>query len=477
MAVRIGRQTPTQAVILPYRFSKGREAVKLYEQSGRKAQPWQVSLLRDIMSLTADQLWTHTKFGYSLPRRNGKNEVVVMREVWGLAHGEQICHTAHRTTTSHAAWERLCRVLGEAGYEELGRKTKNEIPPAKSFRTCKRHGLETIELTNGGRICFRTRTESGGLGEGYDLLIIDEAQEYTAAQESALIYTVSDSRNPQTILCGTPPTTVSAGTVFVDMRNDALAGRTEDVGWAEWGVTEEPKNVRDVELWYETNPSLGSILTERKIRGEIRGDTLDFVIQRLGYWYSYTLSSAITKAEWEAMAVPELPELKGKLCVGIKYAKKLPNVSMAVAVRTWDDKIFTEVIDCRPVRDGDSWILSFLSKADVAQVVADGAASQHLAEEMRQMGLNAPLLPKVADVIEANALLEQMMSDGKLCHCNQASLTDSASNCEHRPIGTAGGFGYQSIRDEIDVSLLESVILAAWSCSKQSERRRQRVTY
>ena len=477
MAVRIGRQTPTQSVILPYRFSKGRAAVKLYEQSGRKAQGWQASLLRDIMALNKDGLWTHPKFGYSLPRRNGKNEVVVMREIWGLVNGEQICHTAHRTTTSHSAWERLCRVLGEAGYEELGRKTKNEKPPDKSFRTCKRHGLETIELTNGGRICFRTRTESGGLGEGYDLLIIDEAQEYTAAQESALIYTVSDSKNPQTLFLGTPPTPVSAGTVFTDMRNDALAGRTEDTGWAEWGVTEEPKDIKDLTLWYQTNPSLGRILTVRKIRAEIRGDTLDFIIQRLGYWYSYSLHSAISRAEWEAAAAPELPELKGKLCVGIKYARRLPHVSLSVAARTWDDKIFVETVDCRPVRDGDSWILSFLSKADVAEVVADGAAAAQLAGEMKQMRLQPPILPKVAEVIEANSLPERMLSDGKLCHRNQPSLTDSAANCEHRPIGSAGGYGYQSIKDDVDVSLFESAILALWSCSKQKPKKRQRITY
>lgn len=477
MATRIGRQTPTQSVVLPYRHSKGRAAVKLYEQSGRKAQGWQASLLRDIMALNPDGLWTHPKFGYSLPRRNGKNEVVVMREIWGLKNGEQICHTAHRTTTSHSAWERLCRVLTEAGYEELGRKTKHEEPPEKSFRTCKRHGLETIELTNGGRISFRTRTESGGLGEGYDLLIIDEAQEYTSAQESALIYTVSDSKNPQTLFLGTPPTPVSAGTVFVEMRNAALAGKTEDTGWAEWGVTEEPQNIRDVNLWYYTNPSLGRILTERKIRAEIRGDKLDFVIQRLGYWHAFSLQSAISRAEWEAMAVPELPELKGQLCVGIKYARKLPHVSMSIAVRTWDDRIFVETIDCRPVRDGDSWILAFLAKADAAEVVADGAAAAQLTEAMKQMGLKAPVLPKVAEVIEANALPERMMSDGKLCHMNQASLTDSASNCEHRPIGSAGGYGYQSIRDDVDVSLFESAILAVWSCSKQRPRKRQRITY
>lgn len=43
-----------------------------------------------------------------------------------------------------------------------------------------------------------------GLGEEFDLLVIDEAQEYTDDQASALKYVVTDSRNPQTIFCGTP---------------------------------------------------------------------------------------------------------------------------------------------------------------------------------------------------------------------------------------------------------------------------------
>lgn len=81
---------------------------------------------------------------------------------------------------------------------------------------------------------FRTRTSSGGLGEGYDVLIIDEAQEYTEAQETSLKYIVSDSENPQTIMLGTPPTAVSAGTVFTKYRETVLAGRGFDSGWAEW---------------------------------------------------------------------------------------------------------------------------------------------------------------------------------------------------------------------------------------------------
>jgi phage terminase large subunit-like protein len=194
---RIGRQTPTQSVVLPYEKTIGREAVKLYSLLGKIAQEWQELLLYDIMAVNAAGLWVHTKFGYSLPRRNGKSEILTMRELWGLINGEHIMHTAHRTTTTHASWEKLIGWIEKLGLE---------------YRSIRAVGREMIELTDtGGRIEYRTRTSKSGLGEGFDLLVIDEAQEYTDDQESALKYIVTDSKNPQTILCGTPPTPTSTG--------------------------------------------------------------------------------------------------------------------------------------------------------------------------------------------------------------------------------------------------------------------------
>ena len=38
MEARIGRQTPTTSVVLPYEQTLGEEAIKLYESTGRKAQ-------------------------------------------------------------------------------------------------------------------------------------------------------------------------------------------------------------------------------------------------------------------------------------------------------------------------------------------------------------------------------------------------------------------------------------------------------
>ena len=121
---RKGRQTPTQSVVLPYFATKGQEAIDLYNSSGRTAQEWQELLLSDILAVNAEGLWVHTKFGYSVPRRNGKNEIVVIREVYGLLNGERILHTAHRTTTSSSASKRLAAILNDMGYTEVARPKK-----------------------------------------------------------------------------------------------------------------------------------------------------------------------------------------------------------------------------------------------------------------------------------------------------------------------------------------------------------------
>lgn len=460
---KLGNQVPTKSVLLPSKNSLYQEAVTLYEKSGRKAQEWQKALMKAVMGLNKDGLWTHTKFGYSLPRRNGKNEIVAIRELWALSVGERVLHTAHRTTTSHAAWERLLSLLDKSCIE---------------YKSIRAIGREYVELEDtGGRVDFRTRSSKGGLGEGFDLLVIDEAQEYTEDQESALKYVVTDSKNPQTIFCGTPPTPISSGTVFLNLRNSALAGETQNTGWAEWSVDEQA-DPQDKKLWYLTNPSLGTIFTERSVADEIGSDVVDFNIQRLGLWLRYNLKSAISENEWEALRVETLPKLTGPLYVGIKYGKDGTNVAMSIAVRTDDDKIFVEAIDCRSVREGNDWILAFLSKADWKTVVIDGSNGQDILEsDMRDSRLRSPVLPKVREVVTAASLFEQKLFQGDICHMGQPSLAQVVSNCEHRLIGTNGGFGYRCLVEDYDIALLESVFLAHWACDVGKPISRQKIRY
>ncbi|MBQ7756686.1 MAG: terminase [Oscillospiraceae bacterium] len=466
---KLGRQTPTSSVVLPYRDSCGSDAVDIYNRSGRTAQEWQERMLEDIMALNEENLWVHMKFGWSIPRRNGKSEILIIRAMYGVSHNERVLYTAHRTTTSHNAWEKVIERLSKAGFVE-----------GEDFKTTKQFGLERIEwLGTDGVINFRTRSSKGGLGEGYDLLIIDEAQEYTTDQESALKYVVTDSKNPQTLMCGTPPTAVSSGTVFLSYRKEVFSGKAQDSGWAEWSVP-ELTDAHNPELWYETNPSLGTILSERTIRSELGDDQVDDNIQRLGLWLRYNQKSAISKEEWESYTADTIPKIKAdtKLYFGVKYAKTTANVSLSVAFKT-DNKIFVEAIDCRPVRDGNQWLIEFLRSKRAEKVVIDGAGNQSILEaDMKNEGVKCKaVLPKVAEIVEANALFEKKLFDGEIIHKNQPALTQAVANCEHRAIGSGGGYGYASILEGADISLLESVTLAHWLCANAKEKKKQVISY
>lgn len=471
MEKKIGRQEPTTSIILAYTKTRGQEAVDLYELTGNKAHPWEQALVYDIMAINEDGQWVHTKFGFAVPRQNGKGEILIIRELHGLAMGEHILHTAHRVSTSHSAFERLKKIL-----ESLG------LVKDRDYHSIKAKGQEIIELKEGGKIEFRTRTNTGGLGESYDLLVIDEAQEYQTAHETALKYVIAASKNPQTIMCGTPPTAVSSGTVFKNLRDDVLAGAAGNTGWAEWSV-EKISEIFDKELWYRTNPSLGLTLKERTVADELgtsEESRIDFNIQRLGLWLEYNIKSAISRSAWDAVSIREFPELEGPLAVGIKYNKDGVTVCLAIAAHTRDGKIFTEVAGRHKVREGPGWIISFIRNLgdNITQIAIDGKNGQEiLKDELMAADLQKPHLMKIEEVIEAAQRFENGIYQGTICHMEQPSLANVVANCEHRAIGTGGGFGYRPINDLLDISLMESVMLAYWAAEKFDDSQIQGISY
>lgn len=460
--MRTGNQIPTQSVILPYDKSYGDEAVQLYNMSANICQEWQALMLNDIMAVNDEGLWVHTKFGYSVPRRNGKTEILTQREIWGLFNGEHILHTAHLTDTAHIAWERL-----KARLETIG----------VTIRTYKGYGREKIEFPEtGGFIDFRTRTSSGALGSGYDLLIIDEAQEYTKAQQTALNYVVSSSKNPQTIMCGTPPTAVSTGDVFRDFRDKTLQGETINAGWAEWSV-DHKTDVKDKEAWYQTSPSLGTILTERIVQDEINGDDLDFNIQRLGLWIRYNQQSAISAPDWDELKVETLPKFKRPLCAGVKFGRDGQNVCLSIAAKTDDDRIFVEGIGCRDQREGNSWIINFLIKCKVQSILVDGASGlETFKRECKEQKLKITAAT-VKEVVQSSSDFETAIKNKLICHNGQPAMRQSVTNCQHRAIGSGGGYGYKTLNDDIEVALMESLVLATYACANAKEAKKQRVSY
>ena len=468
---RIGRQTPTTSLVLPYKKTKGKEAVEIYNKTGRTAREWQELLIYDIMAYDDEGLWVHSTYGYAVPRRNGKTEDVIMRILWGLKNGEKIIYTSHLISTSHSVWETVTYLLDSMDIKYASVKAKGQENIRLLDENDKPYKLDHM-------INFRTRSNNGGLGEGYDLLIIDEAQEYTIDQESALKYTISASSNPQIIMLGTPPTAISHGTVFQKIREKVLSGFSKNTGWAEWSVDtmQDPKNR---EAWYETNPSLGQGLTERVIENENTTDDVDFNIQRLGHWLSYSQKSLFTENEWDSLKISKIPNFKNKLFVGIKFGADGRHAALSIATKT-DDKIFIESIDCQSQRNGNLWIINFLKNADIEKIAVDGAGAQDvLKKDLKEYGIKIKIvLPKVKDVIVANNMFEQSITSLKnTCHNGQESLRQVVTNCIKRSIGTNGGFGYKALIEEHEIALMDSAVLAHWLCASAKEKKKQRVNY
>ena len=59
----------------------------------------------------------------------------------------------------------------------------------------------------------------------------------------------------------------------------------------------------------------------------------------------------------------------------------------------------------------------------------------------------------------------------------QPALTQAVANCEHRAIGSGGGYGYSSVLEGADITLLETVSLAHWLCANAKERKKQIISF
>lgn len=263
------------------------------------------------------------------------------------------------------------------------------------------------------------------------------------------------------------------------MRENTLQGNTKNTGWAEWSV-EHMSDCNDVELWYRCNPSMGTILTERKVADEVGSDEVDFNIQRLGLWLKYNQKSAITPNEWNKLKIDSMPKFAGKMFVGIKYGHDGENVSMSIAVKTKDSRIYVEAIDCQYKRNGNDWIIQFLSRCrdNIAKIAIDGANGQAiLVNELMEEKIKNFILPTTKEVIEANSMFEQGIFEETICHNAQPSLVNAVTNVEKRAIGTNGGFGYKCNKNGVETALVDSTLFAFWLCAKEKEKKKQKARY
>lgn len=335
-----------------------------------------------------------------------------------------------------------------------------------------RTNLDRAGLSDGGDYvyCIDVEENHNFIANGF---ITHNCQEQSDAQEEALLPTISAGPlgNPQTLMMGTPPTSGSTGTVFLRARRNLLQGKA-DICWQEWSVENITDNY-DEEAWYQTNPSLGYLITERAIRAEASAMSQDsFNKMRLGWIPGVDAQRVFTDDEWNALAVKEvkLPE-NPELVYAVKFAPDRSAVTLAVGVPI-ADKIHVEIIERKRMSDGMAWLVRWLLDRwrNCNQIIIDGAAGQGLlVEELLRSEPKIKkrlLTPNVKEAGSAYAAFYQAVQEQTLTHYNQPLLNSAIRTAKRRDIGKDGMFGYAPLNPNIQMDPVDAVAFAYYGANR-----------
>ena len=463
---RLGNQKPRIDIYHNGDISLAEKTITLLNHYNRKPLDWQKAIIRRWMALDDDEKWANQNAGLLVPRQNGKSWLAEARILGGMIFlGEHLIYTAHQGNTVDEIKRRVLRFFYDAEPEIRDLLTSEFDKEPKSF--------DYVELRNGGRCIFRTRTRSSGLGFTSDTIINDECQEQNDAQEEALLPTISAGplHNPQVIMMGTPPTSGSAGTVFLRSRRNLLQGKS-DICWQEWSVETITDN-HDEDAWYITNPSLGYLITEKAVRAEANAMSQDsFNKMRLGWIPGVDAQRIFTDDEWNELAVKEvkLPE-NPELVYSIKFAPDRSAVTLAVGV-VMLDKIHVEIIERKRMNDGIAWLVRWLLDRwkNCNKIIIDGAAGQGLlVEELvrSEKRISKKILtPNVKEAGSAYASFAQAIQDKTLTHYNQPLLNSAIRTAKRRDIGKDGMFGYAPLNPNIQMDPVDAVAFAYYGAQR-----------
>lgn len=180
--------------------------------------------------------WSAFEVGLDVPRQNGKSAILEARILAGLFLFDEplIVYCSHLFDTSVEVMRRLVGWID--GCDWMRRRVK--LTRAGEVGKWS-HGEEGIELLNGNRVRFKTRTKGGGRGLSGECVLLDEAMYLTDAHVSALMPMMaakSVTGNPQLWYAGSAGDEESL--VFGRVRDRALARNDPSLCWLEYSVDE-----------------------------------------------------------------------------------------------------------------------------------------------------------------------------------------------------------------------------------------------
>lgn len=426
---------------------------------------WQDALGRIVCSRNdAGDLLADT-VALSVPRQSGKSfalALLVFADCW-MHEDRTAVWTAHAFKPALEVFTLMRDWALQLGVD------RKEIKTAA--------GNEAIHMPNGSRIVFAARARGVVRGfSGVTRLVLDEAQILGTRVMSDLVSTTRVAESPQVLLAGTPPKPGDDCEVFADLRERALGGSSTDLLWAEWGADPDVE-LDDRDAWHTANPSTrtpqSAIERERRLLTDA-----DFRREALGIWpevgHVRAVISAETWAELEATGPPD-DVAPSALAIDMNHER-----ACAVAA-CWleGDTAHVELVALDQAAGDTLAVVEYVTKLagrriPVAVDSVSPAASMITALQERRV---KTVVTGAADMAKACGLFYDDVHGGRLTHADEdgrgrTPLAEAVAGATRRPIGTAGGWGWDRRDAEANVAPLVAVTLARFAASVAAPRRR-----
>lgn len=448
-------------------------AGSLASSYGLTPDQWQEIVLHDWLARKG-KAWASTTCGLSVPRQNGKNALLEIRELFGIVgRGEKILHTAHELRTARKAFSRLMHFFGEKANDPGAR-----FPELNALVDKVRlvNGQEAIYLKNGGSVEVVARSKGSGRGFTVDTLVIDEAQELADEDIEALLSTTSAAplADPQWIFTGTPPGPRSEGEGFTRIRDEALGANPGRVCWHEWSA-EPHADLDDRRVWSAVNPGLSSgRMSLAVFEGErARFSDEGFGRERLGQWSVAVGTSVIPKDAWD-LAADEQSLAVGDKAIAIDVSPDRSTSSVALAGRR-DDGLWHFEID--ETRHGVDWLAPYVLRLltlnpDLRAVVIDARSpAAAIVDEFTREGIKVTVT-QTKDMADACGQFYDAVVAGHVRHLDQPQLNFALANARKRALGDSWAWNRKSTAS--DITGLVACTLALWGARASSVKRPQR---
>ncbi len=465
----------------PASSALGAKAVRFAKRIGLTLDPEQELVLKGSVGTRPDGRWQTREVGVNMPRQNGKGEILIARELFGLFElGERlVIHTAHEFKTSAEHFRRLEDVVRET--PELHAQVKRgESGRVLGYRYS--HGEESITLQDGRRIEFKTRTKSGMRGfAGVDLLVLDEAMIISDAAHSSALPIIRASkarRGAQLWYSGSAvdQETHEHGLVWARVRERGIAGEDEQLAYFEWSLdVEHPDDVSDemaldVALWRRVNFAIGrGRVLEEHMEWERRAmSRRAFAVELLGAGdYPSTDGSAdvlIDQGQW-ADVLDEESVLVDPICVAFDVSPGRRTSVVAAGVNE-AGKMHVEVVASAA---GTGWVADRMARLydrhEVVEVVCDGyGPSGAIAKRIDDAGITVRRLD-AGEYGKACGLFVDQVGEKQLRHIGQEELDAAVRGARPRPL--VDRWAWSRTKSTVDISPLVAATLALWSATEK----------